>query len=122
MILHTTMSARPKSAKKPASARAKAPKGMTKAQLIGEVASKAALSKSQISSVFSALADIIGEELKADRPVTIPGLVKVTAQRKPATPSRPGRNPFTGEAITIKAKPARRAVKVRAIKALKDML
>jgi len=117
------MSSRPKSAaKKPASARAKAPKGMTKAQLIGDVAGKAALSKSQISSVFTALAELIGAEIKAGRPVTIPGLVKVTAQHKPATPSRPGRNPFTGESITIKAKPARRAVKVRAVKALKDMI
>ena len=49
------------------------------------------------------------------------GLVKVTLTRKAATPARPGKNPFTGEAITIKAKPARNVVKVRALKALKDM-
>ena len=116
------MSGRPRSgsAKKPAAG--KAAKGKTKAQLIGEVAANAALSKSQINSVFSALAELISEELKGGRPVTIPGLVKVTAQHKPATAARPGRNPFTGEAITIKAKPARRTVKVRPIKALKDML
>jgi nucleoid DNA-binding protein len=102
--------------------RAKAPKGLTKSQLVGEVAGKSALTKSQVNSVFVALAEIIGSELKGGRPVTIPGLVKVTAQHKPATPSRPGRNPFTGESITIKAKPARRAVKVRAVKALKDLL
>ena len=95
---------------------------MTKAQLVGELASKAALSKSQVSSVFTALAELIGSELKGGRPVTITNLVKVTVQHKSATPARPGRSPFTGEMITFKAKPARRVVKVRAVKALKDML
>ena len=113
---------RPASGAKKASARGKTPKGLTKSQLIGEVAEKAALNKSQVNSVFIALVELISTEIKGGRPVTIPGLVKITAQHKPATPARPGRNPFTGEAITIKAKPARRAVKVRAIKALKDML
>ena len=96
-------------------------KSLTKAQLGAEIASRAGLSKSQVADVFAAMVSIVGEELKAGRPVTIPGLAKVTLTHKAATPSRPGRNPFTGEAITIKAKPARRVVKVRAIKALKDM-
>lgn len=95
---------------------------MTKAQLVGELASKSALTKSQVGSVFAALAEVIGAELKGGRPVTIPNLVKVTVQHKSATPARPGRSPFTGEMITFKAKPARRVVKVRAVKALKDML
>ena len=111
------MSSRSKSAK---GSRGKTPKGLTKSQLMSELATKAALSKSQVGSVFSALSELIAAELKGGRPVTIPNLVKLTVQHKPATAARPGRNPFTGEAITIKAKPARRAVKVRAIKALKD--
>jgi len=90
--------------------------------MVSDLADKAALSKSQINSVFTALSELISTEIKAGRPVTIPNLVKLTAHHKPATPARPGRNPFTGEAITIKAKPARRAVKVRAVKALKDIL
>jgi len=100
---------------------AKAEKGLTKAQLMGEVATLAGLSKAQVSTVVDALLSVIGGELKAGRAVTVPGLVKITLVKKPATASRPGRNPFTGEAITIKAKPARRAIKVRPIKALKDM-
>jgi hypothetical protein len=96
-------------------------KGLTKAQMVAELAAKAGLTKAQINSVFNAMSEVISGELHANRPVTIPGLVKVTLTRKAATPSRPGRNPFTGEAITIKAKPARKVVKVRAIKALKDM-
>jgi len=89
---------------------------------MSEIASKAALSKAQVSSVFTSLSEMIVSELKDGRPVTIPNLVKVTVQHKPATAARPGRNPFTGESITIKAKPARRAVKVRAVKVLKDSL
>jgi nucleoid DNA-binding protein len=97
-------------------------KGLTKSQMVSELATKAGLTKAQVNSVFNAMAEVIGGELHANRPVTIPGLVKVTLARKAATASRPGRNPFTGEAITIKAKPARKVVKVRALKALKDMV
>ena len=96
-------------------------KALTKAQMVSEIASKAGLTKAQVNSMFDAMSEVIGEELKAGRPVTVPGLVKVTLTHKAATAARPGRNPFTGEAITIKAKPARKVVKVRALKALKDM-
>jgi nucleoid DNA-binding protein len=104
--------------KKPA---AKKAKGMTKAQTESELASRTGLTKAQVSEVLAAQADLVAEELRAGRPATIPGLVKVTLVRKPATAARPGRNPATGEAIMIKAKPARSVVRVRAVKALKDV-
>lgn len=104
-----------------AKAKKEKPKALTKAQMAAEVAAKTGLTKAQVQEVFAAQAAVVGEELKSGRPVTIPGLVKVTLQHKAATPARPGRNPFTGEAITIKAKPARKVVRVRALKALKDM-
>lgn len=101
--------------------KAKKDKSLTKSQMAAELASRTGLSKAQAMDVFSAQSDIVGAEIKAGRQVTIPGLVKVTLVRKAATAARPGRNPFTGEAITIKAKPARAVVRVRALKALKDM-
>ena len=52
----------------------------------------------------------------------VPGLMKVTVVRKPATKERKGINPFTGLETTFKAKPARNVVKVRAMKALKSMV
>jgi nucleoid DNA-binding protein len=52
----------------------------------------------------------------------MPGLMKVRVVKKPATKARLGKNPFTGEEITIKAKPARKAVKVSPLKGLKDMI
>lgn len=107
--------------KKTKTTKAKAAKGMTKTQMVGELAGKTGLTKTQIQEVFAALSSLIAGELKAGRPVTIPGLVKISLKHRDATPARPGKNPFTGEAITIKAKPARRVVGVRAVKALKDM-
>jgi nucleoid DNA-binding protein len=97
------------------------PKSLTKSQVATEVAAKSGLSKKDVGAAFDALAEVLAKELKSGRPMTLFGLVKVTTAHKAATQSRPGRNPFTGEAITIKAKPARKVVKVRALKALKDM-
>ena len=53
---------------------------------------------------------------------SVPGLMKVTVKKKPATRARKGTNPFTGEEMMFKAKPARKIVKVRPLKALKDMV
>jgi hypothetical protein len=52
----------------------------------------------------------------------MPGLLKVRVVKKPATKSRKGINPFTGEEMVFKARPARKAVKVTPLKGLKDML
>ena len=48
--------------------------------------------------------------------------MKITVQKKPATKARKGVNPFTGEEMMFKAKPARKVVKVRALKKLKEMV
>jgi nucleoid DNA-binding protein len=48
--------------------------------------------------------------------------MKVKVITKPATKARKGVNPFTGAEMMFKAKPARKVVKVLALKALKDMV
>jgi nucleoid DNA-binding protein len=48
--------------------------------------------------------------------------MKIEVKRKTATKARKGINPFTGEQTVFKAKPARRVVKIRPLKALKDMV
>ena len=50
----------------------------------------------------------------------LPGLLKVSAVKKPAKKARKGINPFTGEEQMFKAKPASIAVKVRPLKKLKE--
>ena len=52
----------------------------------------------------------------------VPGLMKITVQHKPATKPRKGINPFTGQEMMFKAKPARNVVRIRPLKSLKDMV
>ena len=47
--------------------------------------------------------------------------MKIIVVQKPAVAARKGINPFTKMEQMFKAKPARRVIKVRALKALKDM-
>ncbi|MGD9932838.1 MAG: HU family DNA-binding protein, partial [Dehalococcoidia bacterium] len=49
-----------------------------------------------------------------------PGFAKFVVVKKAATKSRKGINPFTGEPTTFKAKPARKIVRARPVKAAKD--
>lgn len=95
---------------------------MTKSQMVSALAEKSDLTRAQVVLLLEELTKLVCVELRGSRPVTIPGLVKVSVKHKPATPARQGRNPFTGAAMTIKAKPAHKAVKVRPIKALKDAI
>ncbi len=105
-------------------ATAQAKKPMTKSQVYGAIAEKTDLTRKQVAAVFDELSDLIGKNLKKSGPqvFTIPGLCKIVVQRKPATKAREGVNPFTGEKIMIKAKPARNVVKIRPLKALKEMV
>jgi nucleoid DNA-binding protein len=99
-------------------------KAKTKSQILTELAETTELTKKQVSAVFDAMGGMIKKDLGKRGPgvFTIPGLIKLRVQRKPATKARPGINPFTKEEIMIKAKPARNVVKAAALKALKDMV
>ncbi len=96
---------------------------MTKAVMIAEIAENSGLNKKQVNSVIDELATIIERHIKKRAPgkFILPGLIKVQVKKKPATKARKGINPFTGEPTTFKAKPARRVVKVTALKKLKEM-
>ena len=113
------MAGKKKAAKKAAPA-AKAP---TKSEILAHISGKADLTKKQVSAVFDELAVLIKKNVKKGGPgvFTIPGLMKIIVRTRPATAARKGINPFTGEMATFKAKPARRVVKVTALKGLKEM-
>jgi hypothetical protein len=51
-----------------------------------------------------------------------PGFAKFVVVKKPATKERKGVNPFTGLPAVFKAKPARKIVKARPVKAVKDVV
>jgi nucleoid DNA-binding protein len=95
----------------------------SKAQVLSAIAAETGLSKKDVGAVFDSLTDLVARHLKSRGPgvFTLPGLAKITVTKKPATKARKGINPFTGQPTVFKAKPARRAVKVRALKALKDL-
>ena len=97
---------------------------MTKSAIVNEVVGKTDLTKKQVVSVFDELAIIIERHIKkrSAGQFTLPGLLKIEVKRKPKTKARKGINPFTGEPMTIAAKPARNVVKVRPLKKLKDMI
>lgn len=95
----------------------------SKSEVFGELASASELSKRQVAAVFDGLADLIKTDLKKGPGIfTVPGLMKIKVIRKPATKAREGVNPFTGEKMMFKAKPARNVVKVLALKGLKSMV
>jgi hypothetical protein len=73
--------------------------------------------------VFDALACQIKAAVgkKGNGVFALPGLLKIMVITKPATPKRKGINPFTKQEQIFKSKPARKVIKVRALKALKDM-
>lgn len=101
---------------------AKESKPPTKAEVQTSIAGKTGLTKGQVISVLDALEDIMKKSLKDHRQFTLNGLLKVVVAHKKATESRQGRNPFTGEDIVIKAKPAHDVVRVRTLKKLKEMI
>ena len=109
-------------AKQNAGATAKPP---TKSEIYGKIAEDTGLTKKDVAAVFDSLSGQIKKNLGgrgAPGMFTIPGLLKMRVVKKPAKKARKGVNPFTGEAMTFKAKPARNVVKVLPLKALKDMV
>ena len=99
-------------------------KPLTKTEIIAHLAEATELSKDQVNGLLAELAKLIGQNLQSEGPgvFTMPGLLKISIVRKPATPERKGINPFTKEETVFKAKPAKNVVKVAALKGLKDMV
>jgi DNA-binding protein HU-beta len=89
-------------------------KPLTKAQIIATLAEDTGLSKKEIVTVITAQTELAYKEAKAG--YTIPGIGKlVVVDRK----ARMGRNPATGETISI---PAKKVLKFRVAKAAKDAI
>ena len=95
---------------------------LTQTQLVNSVAERSEVSKAEAKRVISALEDVILEEIGNAQKVRIGGLVQLTVRVKPATKARKGRNPATGEEITISAKPASVDVRARALAKTKEAL
>jgi len=95
-------------------------KAATKSEVIKSIIKTTGLSRKQTVSVLDALTAQIKKELPRRGIFVLAGLVKIMVVKKPAVPQRTGINPFTKLEQVFKAKPARKVVKVRALKRLKD--
>jgi DNA-binding protein HU-beta len=93
---------------------------LTQNQLVSAVADRADLGKSDAKRALTALEDVILEQIGNAEKVRIGGLVQLTVRLKPATKARKGRNPATGEEITIAAKPASVDVRARPLAKAKE--
>jgi nucleoid DNA-binding protein len=97
---------------------------MSKSQFVATLAEKSGLNKKQALSALDTINAMVAQQLGKQGPgeVLIPGLLKLLIVDKPATPQHEGVNPFTKEPMTYKAKAARKVIKVRPLKALKDAI
>lgn len=99
-------------------------KARTKSGFFQTVAEHVGISRRDVAGVFHVVNSMIKADLSkgGSGVFALPSLLRITVKRKPATKARPGINPFTKEAITIKAKPARNVVRVRPLRGLKEMV
>ena len=112
-----------KTAKKKAVKITASAKRRSRGDTVKTIAAATELKNGQVRAVFEALSSIIAADLgKGCGEFNFNGLMKLRTVKKPASPARKGRNPFTGEEIMIKAKPASRKVRVRALRTLNGMI
>ena len=104
--------------------KAASPKPPTKSEILNNLAERTGLNKKEVQTVLDALTAEIENAIGKKGPgvFTLPGLCKIVVQNKPATKKRQVRNPATGEMVWSGPKPASKAVKVRPLKALKEMV
>jgi DNA-binding protein HU-beta len=95
---------------------------LTQTQLASEVADRSGLTKNDARAALTALEEIVLEQLADAEKVRIGGVVQLVVRVKEATKPRQGRNPATGEEITISAKPASVALKARPLAKAKAAL
>src|ERR1700760_4718042 len=95
---------------------------MSKSELIQRIVEghPSEIPRKGVKGAIDAVAAIGHKDLKKTGAFVVPGLAKFIVIKKPATKARQGINPFTKEPTTFKAKPARKIVRARPVKAVKD--
>ena len=89
---------------------------MNKTELVAAMAEQAGISKKDAEAALKAFTDVVASELKANGKVQLVGFGTFEVSERAA---REGRNPQTGDTMTIAAS---KAPKFKAGKALKDMI
>ncbi len=89
---------------------------MNKTELIAAIAERSELSKKDAEKVLKAFTDVVSEELAKGTKIQLVGFGTFEVSDRAA---REGRNPQTGEAMSI---PASKTPRFKAGKALKDLV
>src|SRR5437016_1191230 len=99
-------------------------KPRSKSEVFRTIAQHAGIHRRDVAAVFHVMGSMIKADLSKSGPgvFQVPGLMRITVKRKPATKERMGINPFTKEQVMFKAKPARNVVRVRPLQGLKAMV
>lgn len=96
---------------------------LNKTGLIKALCDMKMLNKKDVVAVLEGLQNLIEHSFKKGPGVFVwPSTLKMVRVKKPARPARKGINPFTGEEIMIKAKPARNVIKIKPLKKLKEIV
>ena len=101
-----------------------ASKARSKGEVFRTIGDLVGVHRRDVAAVFAGLGALIKADLGkgGSGAFKVPGLMRVTVKRKPATKARMGINPFTKEQVMLKAKPARNVVRVRPLAGLKEMV
>lgn len=99
------------------------PRSISKTDLVKALVEETQVEKKSVVAVLDAITKVIEKNLSKKGPgvIALPGLVKIQVVQKKATPAKKGVM-VLGQLRDIPAKPARKQVKVRALKALRDMI
>src|SRR6266545_2938325 len=95
---------------------------MSKSELIQQIAEQRShnMARKDVKGAIETLAKVGYKELKKAGAFLVPGFAKFVVIKKPATRAREGINPFTKEPTVFKARPARKIIRARPVKAAKD--
>ena len=100
-------------------------KKMTKGQIVTHIAEETGLKRKAVTSIFDVLAKLAKKELGKKGPgefAILPGMVKAKVRNKAAVKAGKWMNPFTKQMEIRKAKPAKRVVRLAALKNLKSVV
>jgi nucleoid DNA-binding protein len=99
-------------------------KPRSKSEIFGTIAQHVGIHRRDVAAAFHVLGAVIKADLSKSGcgVFKVPGLMRITVKRMPATKARMGINPFTKEEVMFKAKRARNVVRVRPLQGLKAMV
>jgi len=108
-----------------AAAKTETKKPLSKSEIITNLVETTGLAKKDVVAIFDALTDEIKKSFdkKGAKVFVLPGLLKIDLKQVKAQPAKKNvKNPLTGELYNRPAKPAHKKIRVRALKALKDIV